>query len=73
MKLPHTAHPKHSFLVKTKENPKYKRKIPKEKVSLELLLQRLGHRSTSSQLDVDIGMFWKDTELRVDTEPFCTS
>ena len=45
MKLLHSSQQKHAFLVKKKENSKSQKKIPKKKVSLELLHQRLGHRS----------------------------
>ena len=42
--LPYSAQRKHSFLVKTKENSKWKKQITKNKVYLELLHQILGHR-----------------------------
>ena len=48
VKLPHSAHRKHAFVVKTKEESKPQTKTPEKKVSLELLHQRLGHRSTRS-------------------------
>ena len=41
---------KYEFLVKTKENRKSQNQITKNKVSLELLHQRLGNRFTRSQL-----------------------
>ena len=44
--LPHSAQRKHAFLGKIKEMSK-KRKLPaRQKIALELLHQRLGHRST---------------------------
>ena len=70
--LPHIAQQIHVFLLKTK-GKKLQRKITKRKVSLELSHQRLVHRSTRSLLDVDNVIFWQEIELRVDTDPFCTS
>ena len=46
--------------------------IPKKKVSLELLHQRLGHRSTRSILAGYTEVFWQEIQLRVYPEPFCT-
>ena len=44
--LPHSAVRKHAFRVKIMESPK---KTPKgKKIALELMHQRLGHRSTRS-------------------------
>ena len=71
--LPHTAQQKYEFLVKTKENSKPQKQIPKKKLSLEWLHQRLGHRSTRSLLDGDIEFFWNDIELRIYPDPFYTS
>ena len=56
-----------------KEKSKSQKQIPKNKVPLELLHQRLGHRSTKSLLDGDTEFFWQDIELRVDPEPLCIS
>ena len=51
-----------------------KKKLPSRKrITLELLHQRLGHRSTSSLLDGDTANVWEDIELRIDPDPFCTS
>ena len=48
--LPYIAQRKHTFLGKIKDMPK-KNKLPaRKKISLELLRQRLGHRSTRSLL-----------------------
>ena len=48
--LPHIAQRKHAFLGKIKEMSK-KNKLPaRKKIALELLHQRLGHRSTISLL-----------------------
>ena len=73
MKLLHSAQRKHAFLVKAKGKSKSQKQILKRKVSLELLHQILGHRSTRSLLAVDNANFWKDIDLRVDPDPFYTS
>ena len=44
--LPHSAQRKHAFLVKIKEMSKTKKLPSIKKIALELLHQRLGHRST---------------------------
>ena len=50
------------------------KKLPsRQKIILELLHQRLGHRSTRSVLAGYAANFWEDIELRIDTDPFCTS
>ena len=71
--LTHSAQQKPAFLVKTKEKSTLQRKIPKKKVYLGLLHQRLGHRSTRSLLAGDTANIWQDIELRVYPDPFCTS
>ena len=51
-----------------------KNKFPaRKKIALELLHQRLGHRSTRSLLAVDTANVWEDVELRLYPDPFCTS
>ena len=51
--LPQSAQRKHAFLGKTMEKSK-KNKLPaRKKIALELLHQRLGHRSTRSLLAGD--------------------
>ena len=40
---------------------------------LELLHQRLGHRSTRSLLDRDTDNVWEDIEPKINPYPFCTS
>ena len=51
-----------------------KNKFPaRKKIALELLHQRLEHRSTRSFLAGDIANIWEDFELRIDPDPFCTS
>ena len=44
-----------------------------KKIALELLHQRLGHRSTRSLLAGDTANVWEYVGLRIDTDPFCTS
>ena len=49
------------------------KKLPaRNKIALELLHQRLGHRSTRSLLDGDTANVWEDTYLRIYLDPFCT-
>ena len=67
--LPHIAHQKYAFLVKTKESSKPQKEIPKKKVSLELLHQRLEHRYTSSLLARYTTNVWKEIELSLDPDP----
>ena len=44
--LPHSAQKKHAFLGKIMEKSKINKSPARKKISLELLHQRLGHRST---------------------------
>ena len=71
MTLPHSALRKHAFSGKiqdvSKKNP------AREKIALELLHQRLGHRSTRSLIAGDTANIWEDVDLRIDRYPFCTS
>ena len=71
--LPHIAQRKHAFLGEMKEISKTNKLPFRKKIALELLHQRLGHRSNKSLIDVDTANFWKDIELRTDSDPFCTS
>ena len=58
--LPHSAQRKHSFLGKIKDMSK-KNKLPaRKKIDLDLLHQRLGHRSTRSLLAGDTANVWED-------------
>ena len=51
-----------------------KNKFPaRKKTALELLHQRLGHRSTRLLLAGDTANGWEYLELRIDPDPFCTS
>ena len=71
--LPHSAQRKHEFLGKIMEKSK-KNKLPeRKKIALELLHQRLGHRSTRSLLAGDTANVWEDVELRIDPDHFCPS
>ena len=71
--LPHSAQRKHVFLGKIKDMSK-KNKLPeRKKIILELLHQRLGHRSTRSLLAGDNYNVWEYVELIIDPDPFCTS
>ena len=70
--LPHSAQRKYAFTGKIKDMSK-KNKLPaRTKISLELLHQRLGHRSTRSLLAGDTENVWEDVELRLDPDTFCT-
>ena len=69
----HIAQRKHAFTGKIQDVSK-KNKFPaRKKISLGLLHQRLGHRSTRSLLAGDTANVWEDVELRIDPDPFCTS
>ena len=69
--LPHSALRKHAFSGKIKDVSK---KNPATKnIALELLHQRLGHRSTRSLIAGDTANVWEDVELRIDPDPFCIS
>ena len=51
-----------------------KKKSPARKIfALELLHQRLGHRSTRSLLAGDTANIWEDVELRIYPDPFSIS
>ena len=56
-----------------KEMPKTKKLPSRKKIALELLHQRLGHRSTRALLAGDTANVWEDIELIIYTDPFCTS
>ena len=56
--LPHSAVRKHTFMGKSMESSK---KNPKrKKIALELMHQRLGHRSTTSLIAGDTENVWED-------------
>ena len=50
-----------------------KKNSKRKKIALELMHQRLGHRSTRSLIAGDTANVWEDVELRIDPDPFCTS
>ena len=51
-----------------------KNKLPaREKIALEVLHQRLGHKYTISFLARDTANVLEDVELRIYPYPFCTS
>ena len=58
--LPHSAQRKHAFLGKTEEMSRKNKSAAKEKIALELLHQKLGHRSTISLLAGDTANVWED-------------
>ena len=72
--LPHSAVRKHAFMVKSMESSKKnpKRNPKRKKISLELMHQRLGHRSSRSLIPGDTANVWEDAELKIDPDPFCT-
>ena len=50
------------------------KKLPsRKKIALELLHQRLCHKSTRSLLAGDTDNIWGNIELIIDPDPFCTS
>ena len=52
---------------------KTKELAPRKKFSFGFWHQSLGHRSTGSLLAGDTANVWGDIELRIDSDPFCTS
>ena len=58
--LPHIAQRKHVFWGEIKEMSKTKKLPSRKKITLELLLQILGHRSTRSLLVGDNVNVWED-------------
>ena len=71
--LPHSAQRKQTFLGKIKEMSKTKKLPARKKIALELLHQRLVHRSTRSFLAGDTDNVWEHIDLRIYPDPFCTS
>ena len=68
--LTHIAQKKHVFLGKFKEISKTKKFPSRKKIALELLHQRLGHRSIRSLLTGDTYNVWEDIELIIYPDPF---
>ena len=56
-----------------KQMSKSKKLAPGKKVDLGLLYHRLGHRSTRLLMAGDTENVWKDVELMIYPDPFCTS
>ena len=52
---------------------KSKKITPGKKVALELLHHILGHRSNESLMAGDTENVWRDVELMIYPDPFCTS
>ena len=71
--LPHSAQRKHAFWGEIKEISRTNKLPSRNKIALELLYQRLGHRSTRELLAGDTFNVWEDIELRTYPDPFCTS
>ena len=69
--LPHSALKKYAFSGKIKDVSK--KNPARKKIALKLLHQRLGHRSTRSLISGDTVNIWEDVELRIYSDPFCTS
>ena len=55
----------------SKKNPK--RNPKRKKITLELMHQILGHRSTRSLMAGDTANVWEDAKLKIDPDLFCTS
>ena len=71
--LNYTVQRKNESLGEIMEKSK-KNKLPaRKKIYLELLHQILGHISNRELLAGDTANVWEDVELRIDTDPFCTS
>ena len=73
--LPYSVVRKHAFMFKSMESStkNAKRNPKRKKIALELMHQRLGHRSTRSLMAGDTANVWEDAELKIDADPFCTS
>ena len=56
--LPHSAQRKHAFIGKIMEKSKKNKSPERKKIDLELLHQRLGHRSTRLLLSGDTANVW---------------
>ena len=71
--FPHSAQRKHALWGEIKKMSKTKKLAPRNKVALQFLHKRLGHRFTRSLMFGDTSNFWEDIGLRIDSDPFCTS
>ena len=72
VRLTHSTQRKHAFTGKIQDVSKKNKYPARKKIALELLHQRLGHRSTRSLLAGDTDNVWEDIELRIDPDPFGT-
>ena len=68
----HIVHSRNMHFGGGKQVLKSKKIAPRTKAALELLHHRLGHRFTISLMAGDNENVWKDFELRIDSDPFCT-
>ena len=68
--IPHSTQRKQYFWEEIKEMSKTKKFPSREKISLELSGQRLGHRFTRSLLAGGTANVWEDVELRIDPDLF---
>ena len=71
--LPQSAQSKHAFLGYIKVMSKNNKSPARNKIVLELLHQRLGHRYTRSLLAGDTDNVWEDIEIKIDPCSFCKS
>ena len=71
--LAHSTQRKHAFLGKIKEMSKTNKLPARNKIALELLHHRLGHRSTRSFLGGDTANVRSDVEIIIDPHHFFTS
>ena len=71
--LPHSAQRKRAFTGKNQDVSKKNKYPARKKIALELLHQRLGHRSTRSLLAGDTVNVWEYVELRIYPDHFFTS
>ena len=71
--LPHSVQRKHAFTGKIKDVSKKNKYPAGQKIALELLHQRLGHRPNRSLLAGYTANVWEYVELKIHPDPFCTS
>ena len=71
--LPHSAQWKYALLGEINQISTSNKLAPRNKVDLELLQHRLVHRTIRALIVWDNSNMWKDIELRIDPDPFCTS
>ena len=71
--LPHNAQRKHAYLGKIRDMSKKKKLPARNRIALDFLHLRLGHRSAKPLLDGDTANVWEDIELKIDPDHFVTS